>query len=195
MTLTRRIGLLEAALLGPTEIAAELGGLSPGSSHAADVAAEALARALGSVVRTGGSVPGPAGPGTARTLVAMSGGVDSSVAALLCSREGEVVAVTLELWADAECDAEKSCCSGTAVAQARAMAHEMGIPHFTLDLRDEFRRGVVEPFIAAYAGGETPNPCVGCNGHVRLDAMLDFADRVGAATLATGHYARIEDGC
>ena len=66
----------------------------------------------------------------------------------------------------------------------------MGLPHFTIDLRDEFRAGVVEPFIDGYASGETPNPCVGCNGHVRLDAMLELADRLGCATLATGHYAR-----
>ena len=120
----------------------------------------------------------------------MSGGVDSAVAALLCAREGETVAVTLELWADPENDAERSCCSATAVAQARALAHSMGLPHFTIDLRDEFRAGVVEPFIAGYAAGETPNPCVGCNGHVRLDAMLELADRLGCDTLATGHYAR-----
>ena len=100
------------------------------------------------------------------------------------------MAVTLELWADAENDAERSCCSSTAVAQARALAHSLGLAHFTLDLRDEFRAGVVDPFIAGYAAGETPNPCVGCNGHVRLDAMLELADRLGCATLATGHYAR-----
>ncbi len=71
----------------------------------------------------------------------------------------------------------------------------MGLPHFTLDLRPEFRAGVVDPFLAGYAAGETPNPCVRCNGHVRLDAMLDYADHLGAATLATGHYARVtEDG-
>ena len=73
---------------------------------------------------------------------------------------------------------------------ARALAHRMGLAHFTLDLRDEFRAGVVEPWLGAHAEGLTPNPCVGCNGHVRLDAMLAFADRLGAATLATGHYAR-----
>jgi tRNA-specific 2-thiouridylase len=66
----------------------------------------------------------------------------------------------------------------------------MGLAHFTLDLRDEFRAGVVEPWLSDHADGLTPNPCVGCNGHVRLDAMLDFADRLGAATLTTGHYAR-----
>jgi tRNA-specific 2-thiouridylase len=69
----------------------------------------------------------------------------------------------------------------------------MGLPHFTIDLREEFRAGVVEPFIAGYATGETPNPCVGCNGHVRLDAMLELADRLGCARLATGHYARVVD--
>jgi tRNA-specific 2-thiouridylase len=69
----------------------------------------------------------------------------------------------------------------------------MGLPHFTLDLRPEFRAGVVEPFLAGYAAGETPNPCIRCNGDVRLDAMLDFADALGARYLATGHYARVTD--
>jgi tRNA-specific 2-thiouridylase len=194
VTLVRGATLLGAGRVGHREIADELGGLSPAKRHAADVAANALARALGAAVRAVGSVPGPAGPGTTRTLVAMSGGVDSSVAALLCAEQGEVVAVTLELWADNENDAERSCCSASAVAQARELAHSLGLPHFTLDLRDEFRSGVVEPFIASYAAGDTPNPCVGCNGHVRLDAMIALADRLGCTTLATGHYARIEDG-
>jgi tRNA-specific 2-thiouridylase len=184
--------LLDAARVGSRQIADELGGLSPGKFHAADLAADALARSLGAAARERGALkPAPAG---ARTLVAMSGGVDSAVAALLCAEAGETVAVTLELWADAEGDAQRSCCSASAVAQARALAHSLGLPHITLDLRPEFRAGVVEPFIAAYASGETPNPCVGCNGHVRLDAMLELADRLGCATLATGHYARVEGG-
>jgi tRNA-uridine 2-sulfurtransferase len=98
--------------------------------------------------------------------------------------------VTLELWADPANDAEASCCSAHAVRLARSVAHGMRLPHFTLDLRAEFRAGVVEPFLAGHAAGVTPNPCVLCNGHVRLDAMVAFADRLGAATLATGHYAR-----
>jgi tRNA-specific 2-thiouridylase len=194
VALVRGASLLDAARVGPNEIAAELGGLSPGKHHAASVAADALARALGAAVRARGALPGPAGPAARRTLVAMSGGVDSSVAALLCQRDGEAVAITLELWTDSENDAEKSCCSTSAVAQARALAHSLNLPHFTLDLRSEFCAGVVEPFIASYAAGDTPNPCIGCNGHVRLDAMLEFADRLGCATLATGHYARVQDG-
>ncbi|MEY2514858.1 MAG: tRNA-uridine 2-sulfurtransferase, partial [bacterium] len=121
----------------------------------------------------------------------MSGGVDSAVAALLSARDGaDVVAVTLELWADPENDGERSCCSAAAVRGARRVAHGLGLAHFTLDLREEFRAGVVEPWLIDHAVGLTPNPCVRCNGHVRLDAMLDVADRLGAATLTTGHYAR-----
>jgi tRNA-uridine 2-sulfurtransferase len=188
VTLVRGTSVLDAARVGAREIADELGGLSPAKLHAAEVAAEALARALGVAVRECGQLERPASG--ERSLVAMSGGVDSAVAALRCAQTGETVAVTLELWADAENDAERSCCSATAVAQARSLAHSMGLPHFTIDLRREFRDGVVQPFIAGYAGGETPNPCVGCNGHVRLDAMLELADRLGCDTLATGHYAR-----
>jgi len=188
VSLVRGRRLLEAARVGPHAISAELGGLSPAKHHAAELAADALARALGAAVRERAKVP-QAEHG--RALVAMSGGVDSAVAALLESRDRESVAVTLELWSDAENDAERSCCSASAVAQARALAHSMGLPHFTLDLRREFRGGVVEPFLAGYAAGETPNPCVGCNGHVRLDAMLALADRLGCDFLATGHYARV----
>ncbi len=187
IALARGSGVLEAARIGPHQIAAELGGLSPGKLHAAELAADALARALGAAVRNHARVPET---DNSRTLVAMSGGVDSAVAALLCARDGETAAVTLELWADPENDAERSCCSASAVAQARSLARRMGLPHFTIDLREEFRAGVVEPFIAGFAAGETPNPCVGCNGHVRLDAMLDLAERLGCMHLATGHYAR-----
>ena len=190
VTLVRGQPLLAAARVGAGEIAAELGGLSPGKLHAAELAADALARALGGAARAHAELPGP---GAGRTLVAMSGGVDSAVAAVLCCEHGETVAVTLELWADPENDGERSCCSASAVAQARALAHSLGLAHFTVDLRAEFRAGVVEPFIDGYARGETPNPCVGCNGHVRLDAMLALAGRLGCASLATGHYARVAE--
>jgi tRNA-specific 2-thiouridylase len=123
----------------------------------------------------------------------MSGGVDSAAAAQLALDAGdEVVAVTLELWADPATDGEGSCCSPQAVTGARDLAQGMGIPHLTLDLRERFRAQVVEPFLDGYAAGQTPNPCVRCNGHVRFEAMLELADALGAARLATGHYARIE---
>jgi tRNA-specific 2-thiouridylase len=122
----------------------------------------------------------------------MSGGVDSAVAALLAREEGaEVVAITVKLWADPETDGAKACCSPEAVLGARALAHSLDIPHFTLDLEEEFRRRVVARFIDGYAEGRTPNPCVLCNGEVRLAAMIDLAERLGAERLLTGHYARI----
>ncbi|WP_228430573.1 tRNA 2-thiouridine(34) synthase MnmA [Baekduia soli] len=185
--LVRGASLLDAARVGAGAVSAALGGLSPGKLHAADLAADALHRALGAAAAADAQLA----PAAGRTLVAMSGGVDSAVAAVLAGAGGaEVVAVTLELWRDPENDAESSCCSASAVRAARAVAHRLGLPHLTLDLRDAFRAGVVEPWLAGHAQGLTPNPCVGCNGHVRLDAMVDLADRLGAATLATGHYAR-----
>jgi tRNA-specific 2-thiouridylase len=189
VTLVRGRSLFEAGQIGTAEISAEVGGLSPGKLHAAELASDALARALGGAVREQAPVSLVQG----RTLVAMSGGVDSAVAALECAKAGEAAAVTLELWSDTENDAERSCCSASAVAQARKLSHSMGLAHFTIDLRTEFRAGVVDPFIAGFAAGETPNPCVGCNGHVRLDALLDVADRLGCEYLATGHYARSVD--
>jgi tRNA-specific 2-thiouridylase len=119
--------------------------------------------------------------------------VDSAVAAHLATSAGhDVVAVTLELWADPRHDGERSCCSPQAVSGARALAHRMGLPHVTLDLRDVFKQEVVDDFRSEHAAGRTPNPCVRCNGLVRFDAMLELAEHLGAARLATGHYARIE---
>ena len=197
VALARGREVLDVAQVGTEQIAAELGGLSPGKLHAAELAADALARALGTAAARTGALR--ARPG--RVLVAMSGGVDSSVAALLCAApagdgpQPEVVGVTLELWRDADNDPDRSCCSARAVRSARALAHRMGLPHLTLDLRDEFRAGVVQPFLDGHAAGETPNPCVLCNGNVRIDAMLELAASLGAGALATGHYARVhEDG-
>ena len=183
--LVRGRPVVEAARVSAETIAAELGGLTPPKLHAAELAADALHRALGAAVRADGDAKLVAG----RSLVAMSGGVDSAVAALLCGKDA--MAVTLELWASPENDAEASCCSASAVRSARGLAHGMGLPHLTIDLRAEFRAGVVEPWLREHAAGLTPNPCVRCNGSVRLDAMLDLCARVGAERLATGHYARL----
>ena len=186
--------LLDVARIGPAEIADELGGLAGTHRHGADLAADALHRALSAAARSGERLADPPGRGRRRVLVALSGGVDSAVAALLERERGaEVVAVTLKLWADRATDGERSCCSPEAVVRARRVAHSLGMPHLTLDLEREFRAGVVTPFIEGYASGRTPNPCVLCNGEVRIDAMIALADRIGAEALATGHYARVVD--
>jgi tRNA-specific 2-thiouridylase len=146
------------------------------------LAVDALANALGPVFR--------AAPHAARVAVAMSGGVDSAVA-LLCAGP-EAIGVTLRLWLDPHGpDAERSCCSPEAVLAARETCHARGVPHVTLDLREAFRGTVVAPFVDAYARGETPNPCMRCNGAFRFDELLAFAERAGASRLATGHYARV----
>jgi tRNA-specific 2-thiouridylase len=119
----------------------------------------------------------------------MSGGVDSAVA--LVRAGPHAIGVTLRLWLDPEGpDAERACCSPEAVLAARATCHSLGLPHVTLDLREEFRRAVVMPFVKGYARGETPNPCIRCNGSFRFAELLEFAERAGASRLATGHYAR-----
>ena len=180
---------LSACSLGPGDVADALGGLTPSKRHAAELATDALHRALGKAAKDGAA---RLEPSTRRTLVAMSGGVDSAAAAQLALDAGDdVVAVTLELWADPATDGDKSCCSPQAVLGARDLAQRMGIPHLTLDLRERFRAEVVDTFLDGYAAGRTPNPCVRCNGEVRFDAMLELADALGAARLATGHYARI----
>jgi tRNA-specific 2-thiouridylase len=189
--LLRGAPMLDAARIGPDEIADELGGLSAAKRHAGELAVDALHRALGAAAREHAALSGEPG----RTLVAMSGGVDSAVAALLVARGGgQAVGVTLELWSDPANDGELSCCSAQAVRRARALAHGLGVPHFSIDLRAEFRAGVVDHWLAAHAAGLTPNPCIRCNGSVRLDAMIELGRRLGADTLATGHYARIERG-
>ena len=181
--------VLEAARIGAARIEEELGGLSPARRHAAMLAGDALHRAL-SAVASSGELISPLVEG--RVLVAVSGGVDSAVAALGEKEAGaEVVAVTVKLWADPDTDGTKACCSPEAVLGARSLTHDLGIPHFTLDLEGPFRERVVGEFLRGYAEGRTPNPCVLCNGEVRIAAMVDLADRLGAESLVTGHYARV----
>ena len=184
---------LKAALVGAERISELVGGLGRQGAHAAELVADALGRALGALAGSGESVA-RSPRGRERVLVALSGGVDSAVAALLeRDRGAEVVAVTLKLWADERTDGTKACCSPEAVRGARSLAQGLGIPHLTLDLEDAFRRDVVGAFIDGYRAGETPNPCVLCNGSLRIDAMVALAERVGAQRLATGHYARVVD--
>ena len=224
--------ILEAAAISIDDTEALLGGLELSKRHAAQLATDALHRALSAaaasnlpldpatagaerraeeggveataarvgpdsptlIASEGGRVRSPAAGRRSpeRVAVAVSGGVDSAVAALLERERGaEVIAITVKLWADPETDGTKACCSPEAVLGARAVAHSLDIPHFTLDLEADFRRRVVDRFVSGYAEGQTPNPCILCNGEVRLAAMLDLAQRLGATRLLTGHYARI----
>ncbi len=131
-----------------------------------------------------------------RIVVAMSGGVDSAVAAALLAREGhEVVGVTLQL-ADLSADGlgVSRCCAPIDVEMARAVAGRLGIAHHVLDMTGAFREGVLEPFVESYLAGETPLPCALCNARVKFGELLRWAPQFGAQALATGHYARIVGG-
>jgi tRNA-specific 2-thiouridylase len=132
-----------------------------------------------------------------RVLAAMSGGVDSSVAAAIVKGAGhDVTGVTLKQWEfpDEETRLVKGCCTLDAVADARRAADVIGIAHYTLDFRDTFAREVVDPFVSDYAKGLTPNPCVRCNERVRFGALWERAQMLGFDGLVTGHYARAAGG-
>ena len=181
--------VLDAARIGTGEVDEAIGPLSAAKLHAAQLAADALHRALAAAAASEERLA-PTLEG--RVAVAMSGGVDSAVAALIERERGaDVVGITVKLWADRETDGAKACCSPEAVIGARAVAHSIGVPHVTLDLEDDFRRRVVGSYLSGHAQGATPNPCIVCNGEVRLAAMADLAERLGAERLVTGHYARI----
>ncbi len=131
-------------------------------------------------------------PKGARIVVAMSGGVDSSVvAALLTGRGYEVIGATLRLYDDGALKGKAgSCCAGADIADARAVAGKLGIPHYVLDYESRFKQGVIDDFADSYIRGETPIPCVRCNQTVKFGDLLDMARTLGANALATGHYAK-----
>jgi tRNA-specific 2-thiouridylase len=125
-------------------------------------------------------------------LVAMSGGVDSSVAAALLAHEGhEVVGCTLQLWGG---ESDSGCCSAADVEDARRVAQVLGIDHHVFNLAEEFSAGVVEPYVTSHAAGRTPNPCVACNRVIKFGALLERGRRLGFDVLATGHHARVVRG-
>lgn len=132
-----------------------------------------------------------------RVLVAMSGGVDSSVALLKVLEAGyEAIGITMKLWEYRDVDGrlmgESGCCPVEAINNAREVCVTLGVPHYTLDFQEAFKARVIDDFVSEYLAGRTPNPCVQCNSHIKWDTFLQEADRLGAARIATGHYAIID---
>jgi len=126
-----------------------------------------------------------------RIVIAMSGGVDSSVAAALVARAGhEAIGVTLQLYGAAASARKGACCAGQDILDAKRVAEKLGIPHYVLDYEERFRKAVIENFADTYAKGETPVPCVTCNEKVKFADLLDTARELGAEAMATGHYVR-----
>jgi tRNA-uridine 2-sulfurtransferase len=194
--------IVEAAAITREDVEDSLGGPLPkGKEHALTLVLDALHKAFEdhwnrdseALLAETGYLGNGAKSEEKTVVAAMSGGVDSAVTGLLLREAGyDVVAVTFRLH-DGE-PGSRSCCSPDTVLFARDTAHRMGLPHFTLNLKELFGQRVMSDFVGSYAAGNTPNPCVSCNAHVKFHAAAFLADRIGYEKVATGHYARVAEG-
>jgi len=191
--------LLDGARVSKVDLEGALGGPLPaGKEHALTLVLDALHKAFEDHWnrKAGESLleaQGGQKTGNKSVVAAMSGGVDSAVTALLLKEAGyDVATVTFRLH-DGE-RGSRSCCSPDTVLFARDTAHRIGLPHFTLNLKELFDRRVMQDFAGSYSEGRTPNPCVACNAHVKFHASSFLADELGYHHVATGHYARVEEG-
>src|ERR687889_2297733 len=191
--------IVEAARISKADVQDALGGPLPlGKEHALTLVLDALHKAFedhwnrtaGEMLLNGDRTGGGGGKSV---IAAMSGGVDSAVTALLLEEAGYNVATVTFRLHDGE-KGSRSCCSPDTVLFARDTAHRMGLPHFTLNLKELFDRRVMRDFVGSYSEGKTPNPCVACNAHVKFHASSFLADELGFHHVATGHYARVEEG-
>ena len=190
--------LIEAARISKANLENSLGGKLPvGKEHALTLVLDALHKAFECYWHREAGTRLVEGYGERRgggkgVVAAMSGGVDSAVSALLLKEAGyDVATVTFRLH-DGE-KGSRSCCSPDTVLFARDTAHRMGLPHFTLNLKELFNKRVMQDFVGSYTVGRTPNPCVSCNAHVKFHAASYLADKLGFDNIATGHYARIRE--
>ncbi len=128
----------------------------------------------------------------AKVVAAMSGGVDSSIAAALLKEQGyDVIGVTMQIWQPGSPEVEGGCCSLSAVEDARRVCHVLDIPHYVMNFRSMFEQKVINYFVREYVQGRTPNPCIACNRHIKFEGLLDKARGLGAEFIATGHYAKV----
>ncbi len=192
-TLAKGKNLLDAAKIGEEDIYGYFGDFPDDKKNAASSAAEALARLITAYMSRHQNNLYPLKPG--RIAVAMSGGIDSSMAAWLLKKEGfELIGLTMNIFAPEEKgqDNDKTCCSPKDIRLAKKVCARLGIPHLVIDLENEFKENIIQDFLDEYLQGRTPNPCVECNRFIKFGHLLKKADMLGASSMASGHYCRSE---
>ncbi len=190
--IAKGLSIFEASMITGDAVSSALGGLSEHKLQCSNLGANALKSALENLV-SGDFLEETSSEGK-KSAVAMSGGVDSStVAALLVDDGKDVIGLTMRLHdSPANGEISKSCCSPRDIDDAWSVSNSIGMPHFTIDLRKEFKQHVVDDFYSEYIKGRTPNPCIQCNRKIKFTALKSIAEKLGAKKISTGHYVKID---